>query len=321
MRWLILLGSILPLLVGALPANAQSYPSKPIKLVVPWAPGGGIDNLARVVGEKLAENLGQPIVIENRPGAASSVGTAFVAKAAPDGYTLILSNTTHSINATLYRALPYDSVKDFAPVMFVASSMGVLVVYPAFPAKTIKDLVTVAKAKPGTINYGSAGNGSIQHLAGELFKSMAQVDLVHVPYKAGGTVVVDLLSERVAVYFPPIAQIMPMITSGKLRPIAVTGLQRSPLMPEVPTVSEAGLAGFEVIDWYGIQAPAGTSPEIVARLNGELSRILNTSEMRERLRSRGYEISGGTPQKFAELIEADIRKWAGIIKTSGAQLD
>jgi tripartite-type tricarboxylate transporter receptor subunit TctC len=321
MRWVILLGSILSLFLSAPPAKAQSYPSKPIKLVVPWAPGGGIDNLARVVGEKLAENLGQPIVIENRPGAASSVGTAFVAKAAPDGYTLILSNTTHSINATLYRTLQYDSIKDFSPVIFLASSMGVLVVYPAFPAQTVKDLVAMAKAKPGTINYGSAGNGSIQHLAGELFKSMAQVDLVHVPYKAGGTVVTDLLSERVAVYFPPIAQIMPMIASGKLRPIAVTGQQRSPLMPEVPTVSEAGLAGFEVIDWYGIQAPAGTSPEIITRLNDAVNRILNTAEMRDRLRPRGYEISGGTPAKFAELIEADIRKWAGIVKVSGAQLD
>jgi tripartite-type tricarboxylate transporter receptor subunit TctC len=321
MRWLILLGSIISGLLSAVPASAQTYPTKPIKLIVPWAPGGGIDNLGRVVGEKLGESLGQPIVIENRPGAASSVGTAFVAKAAPDGYTLILSNTTHSINATLYRTLPYDSIKDFSPVIFMASSMGVLVVYPAFPANTVKDLVAMAKAKPGTINYGSAGNGSIQHLAGELFKSIAQIDLVHVPYKAGGTVVTDLLSGRVEVYFPPIAQIMPMIASGKLRPVAVTGLQRSPLMPDVPTVSEVGLQGFEVIDWYGIQAPAGTSPDIIAKLNSAVDTILNTPEMRERLRPRGYEISGGTPAKFGELIENDIRKWAGIIKASGAQLD
>ncbi len=300
---------------------AQDYPSRPIRLVVPWAPGGGIDNLGRVVGEKLAESLGQPIVIENRPGAASSVGTAFVAKAPADGYTLILSNTTHSINATLYRTLAYDSVKDFAPVVFMASSMGVLVVYPAFPAQGPKDLVAMAKAKPGTINYGSAGNGSIQHLAGELFKSMAQIDLVHIPYKAGGTVAVDMMSERVAVYFPPVAQIMPMISSGKLRPLAVTGLQRSPLMPNVPTVAESGMPGFEVIDWYGIQAPAGTSPEIVARLNAAVNRVLATPEMRERLRPRGYEIAGGTPAQFGQLVQSDIGKWAGIIKASGAQLD
>jgi tripartite-type tricarboxylate transporter receptor subunit TctC len=321
MRWMTLLTAAC-LSLAAVAAAAQDYPSRPIKLVVPWAPGGGIDNLARVVGEKLAESLGQPIVIENRPGAASSIGTAFVAKAPADGYTLILSNTTHAINATLYRTLAYESVKDFAPVAFMASSMGVLVVYPAFPARGLKELVTMAKAKPGTINYGSAGNGSIQHLAGELFKSMAQVDLVHIPYKAGGTVVVDMLSERVAVYFPPIAQIMPMISSGRLRPVAVTGAQRSPLMPEVPTLSESGLPGFEVIDWYGLQAPAGTSPEIVARLNAAVNRILATPEMRERLRPRGYEIGGGAPAQFSQLIQTDIKKWAGIIKASGAaQLD
>ena len=308
-------------ILGASLAAAQDYPSRPIKLVVPWAPGGGIDNLGRVVGEKLAESLGQPIVIENRPGAASSVGTAFVAKSAPDGYTLILSNTTHSINATLYRTLAYDSVKDFAPVVYMASSMGVLVVYPAFPAQGVKDLVAMAKAKPGTINYGSAGNGSIQHLAGELFKSMAQVDLVHIPYKAGGTVVVDMMSERVAVYFPPVAQIMPMISSGKLRAVAVTGQQRSPLMPNVPTVAESGMAGFDVVDWYGIQAPAGTSPEIVAKLNGAINRVLAAPEMRERLRPRGYEIAGGTPAQFGQLVHSEIGKWAGIIKASGAQLD
>jgi tripartite-type tricarboxylate transporter receptor subunit TctC len=321
MRWLMLLGSIVSSATVAVSAVAQDYPSRPIKLVVPWAAGGGIDNLGRVVGEKLEASLGQPIVIENRPGAASSVGTALVAKAPADGYTLILSNTTHAINATLYRTLPYDSVKDFAPVVFMASSMSVLVVYPAFPARSVKELVDMAKAKPGTIDYGSAGNGSIQHLAGELFKSMAQVNLVHIPYKAGATVVTDLLSQRVGVYFPPIAQIMPMISSGKLRPVAVTGKERSPLMPEVPTMAESGLTGFEVIDWYGIQAPAGTSPEIVGKLNAAVNRVLGTAEMKERLRPRGYEIAGGTPAEFGALIRADIEKWAAIVKASGAQLD
>lgn len=321
MYWLMLvtLFPVLCLHPGA--ASAQDYPSKPIRLVVPWAPGGGIDNLARVVGEKLAEGLGQPVVIENRPGAASSVGTSVVAKAQPDGYTLILSNTTHAINATLYRALSYDSVKDFSPVVFMASSMGVLVVYPAFPANSVKDLVAMAKAKPGTIDYGSAGNGSIQHLAGELFKSMAEVNLMHVPYKAGGTVVTDLISQRVSVYFPPIAQIQPMIAGGRVRPIAVTGLQRSPLLPEVPTISESGLPGFEVVDWYGLQASAGTSPEIIARLNAEVTRILNVPEMKDRLRARGYEVAGGSPQQFGALIQSEIRKWAGLIKASGAQID
>ena len=321
MRRLILAVAVTALCLEPAPASAQDYPSKPIKLVVPWAPGGGIDNLARVVGEKLAENVGQPVVIENRPGAASSVGTAFVAKAPADGYTLILSNTTHSINATMYRTLAYDSAKDFTPVMFMASSMAVLVVYPSFPAQSVKELIALAKARPGTIDYASAGSGSIQHLAGELFKSAAGVDLVHVPYKAGGTVAVDLMGKRVAVYFPPIAQVYPLLSSGKLRPVAVTGLQRSPLLPEVPTLSESGLPEFEVIDWYGIQAPAGTSPQIVARLNLELGRVLNVPEMKDRLRSRGYEVAGGTPERFSRLIQDDIVKWAGIIKASGAQLE
>lgn len=321
MRWLMLIGVISALSLNSSAATAQEFPSRPIKLVVPWAAGGGIDNLARVVGEKLAENLAQPVVIENRPGAASSVGTSFVGKTPPDGYTLIFSNTTHSINATLYRNLPYDSVKDFAPVMLMASSMAVLVVHPSFPAQSAKDLIAMAKSKPGTIDYGSAGNGSIQHLAGELFKSMAGVDLVHVPYKAGSTVVTDLIGKRVSVYFPPIPQIYPMLSSGRLRPIAVTGVQRSPLLADVPTMSESGLPGFDVVDWYGIQAPAGTSPEIVARLNAEFTRILNVPEMKERLRLRGYEVAGGTPEQFSQLIQADIKKWAGIIKASGAQLD
>jgi tripartite-type tricarboxylate transporter receptor subunit TctC len=321
MRWLVTLGAILmfPMITSA--AMAQEYPSRPIKLVVPWAPGGGIDNLARVVGEKLAQNLGQPVVIENRPGAASSVGTAVVAKAPPDGYTLILSNTTHAINATLYKSLPYDSVKDFAPIALLADSMSVLVVHPAFEAKSVKELIALAKSKPGSINYGSAGNGSIQHLAGELFKSIAGVDLVHVPYKAGGTVVTDLLSNRVSVYFPPMAQIFPMLSSGKLTPIAVTGSVRSPLFPNVPTMTEPGLPGFEVVDWYGVQAPAGTNPQVVTKLNSEFAKILSVEDMKQRLRARGYELAGGTPQHLGGLIQGDIKKWAAIIKASGAQLD
>jgi len=302
-------------------AAAQEYPSRPIKLIVPWAPGGGIDNLARVVGEKLAENFGQSVVVENRPGAGSSIGTAFVGKAAPDGYTLILSNTTHAINATLYQNLPYDSIKDFAPVVLMANAMTVLVTYPSFPANSVKDLIALAKAKPGTVDYASAGNGSIQHLAGELFKTAANIDIVHIPFKAGGTVVADLISMRVAIYFPPVANILPMITSAKLKPIAVTGLQRSPLLPEVPTVSESGLPGFEVTDWYGIQAPAGTSPEIVAKLNTEINKIMNAPDMKERLRARGYEVVGGSPEQFGQLIHADIKKWGTIIKASGVRLD
>ena len=302
-------------------ALAEDYPTRPIKLIVPWAAGGGIDYLARTVGEKLAENLGQPGVVENRPGAGSGIGTAVVAKAPADGYTLILSNTTHAINATLYQNLPYDSVKDFAPVVLLADAMTVLVTYPSFPANTVKELIALAKSKPGAIDYASAGNGSIQHLAGELFKSAANVDIVHIPYKAGGTAVTDMMSARVAIYFPPVAQISPTIAAGKLKPIAVTGLKRSPLLPDVPTVIESGLQGFEVTDWYGIQAPAGTSSEIIAKLNAEFNRIVNTPEMKERLRQRGYEVIGGTPEQFAQLLQSDIKKWGTVVKAAGVRLD
>ena len=302
-------------------ATAQEYPSKPIRLVVPWAPGGGIDNLAREIAKELPEKLGQPIVVDNRPGAGSSLATAQVAKTPADGYTLILSNTTHAINATLYQKLAFDPVKDFTPIMYMANAMTVLVVYPSFPAKSVKELIALAKAKPGVIDYASAGNGSIQHLAGELFKNAAGVDMTHIPYKAGGTVVTDLMSMRVSVYFPPVANILPIIQGGKVRPIAVTGLQRSPLLPDVPTVDESGVPGFEVIDWYGLQAPAGLSQQIVAKLNAEIAKALNAPEMRNRLRARGYEIVAGTPQQFAQLIQTDIRKWGAIVKASGVRLD
>jgi len=302
-------------------AASQPYPARPVRMVVPWPAGGSADILGRVLGQKLGENLAQTFVIDNRPGAGSTLGTAIVAKSAPDGYTVLLAVAAHAINATMYRKLPYDTVKDFEPVVLAATVMPVLVVHPAVPASTVREFIELAKSKPGTVTYASAGNGSTQHLAGELFKSAAGIGLVHVPYKGGPPAVTDLIAKQVSAYFPNIPTVLPHIKAGRLKAIAVTGARRSALLPTVPSVAESGIPGFEVTDWYGMLVSARTRRDVVSKLNSEVNGILRAPEMQSHLIELGFEVAGGTPEQFAEHIRLEITKWAKAVNSSGAKID
>jgi len=301
-------------------AHAQpAYPQKPIRLVVPFPPGGGTDILARLFGQKMSETLGQQIIIDNRGGAGGTLGTDIAAKAAPDGYTLILVSGSHAINPGLYQNLPYDSVNDFAPITQIATSPGILVVNPSLPVKSVKDLIALARAKPGQINYASAGSGTPPHLAGELFKVMAKIDMVHVPYKGNAPAFTDVIGGQVSLIFPTMPSAMPFIKSGKLRPIAVTSAKRSPAAPDIPTIAESGLPGYEATSWYGILAPARTPPQIVARLHEVLVSVIGAPDMQDKLAAQGLDPVGNTPQQFAAVIKSEIAKWAKVVKASGAK--
>lgn len=305
--------------VGAL---AQTYPSKPIRIVVPFPPGGPADILSRIIGQNLAESWGQQAVIDNRAGAGGNIGSEIVAKAPPDGYTLLMGFVgTHAINASLYSAMPYDNVKDFEPVSLVAMVTIVLVVHPSIPANSVKELIVVAKSRPGQLTFGSPGNGTPQHLAGELFNTMASVKMVHIPYKGAVPALTDLLGGRVSLIFSSMPPALPHVKAGKLRALAVTSAKRSSAAPNLPTIAESGLPGYEVINWYGILAPAGTPKEIVARLNSEILKILNIADVKERLSVQGAETFGSTPQEFAAYIRKETEKWAKVVKYSGAHLD
>ncbi len=320
MEWLKTLAALA--LTVPLLAAGQSYPSKPIRIVVPFPPGGATDILARAVGVELTRAWGQPVPVENRPGAGGNIGADMVAKAAPDGYTLVMGTVgTHAINMSLYSKMPYDTVKDFAPVTLVASVPNILVVHPSLPVKTVHDLIELAKSKPGQIYFASSGNGTSIHLAGELFKTMAGVNMVHVPYKGSAPAVADLLGGQVSCMFDNMPSSLPHVKAGKLRGIAVTSARRSPATPDLPTIAEAGLPGYEASSWFGILAPAGTPREIVTKLNQTIVASLQTPEMRERLSSQGAEPVGDTPEEFAAYIKSEIAKWAKVVKASGAKLD
>jgi tripartite-type tricarboxylate transporter receptor subunit TctC len=307
-------------LVGMTAAHAQpTYPQKPIRLVVPFPPGGGTDILARLFGQKLSETLGQPIIIDNRGGAGGTIGTDIAAKAPSDGYTLILVSGSHAINPGLYQKLPYDSVNDFAPITQIATSPGILVVNPSLPVKSVKDLIALARAKPGQINYASAGSGTPPHLAGELFKVMAKIDMVHVPYKGNAPAFTDVIGGQVSLIFPTMPYAMPFIKFGKLRPIAVTSAKRSPAAPDIPTIAESGLPGYEATSWYGILAPARTPPQIVTRLHEVLVSVIGAPDMKDKLAAQGLDPVGNTPQQFAAVIKSEIAKWAKVVKASGAK--
>jgi tripartite-type tricarboxylate transporter receptor subunit TctC len=303
-------------------ALAQGYPGKPLRLIVPFAAGGTGDVLGRLIAAKLSEGLGQPVVLEFKPGAGTTLGTDFVAKSPPDGYTILLSaSTTMSINASLYGKLPYDTLKDLAPVSLLASIPNMLVANLALPANTVQELIALAKASPGKLNYASPGSGTTPHLAGELFKTAAGIDLVHVPYKGAGPAIVDVLGGHVPMLFDNIPSVQPQVNSGKMKAIAVTSAKRSPAMPNVPTFAEAGLTGFEANSWWAILAPAGTPKEIIARLNAEVVKALNNAGIRERFLSLGAEPAPGTPEECAAHIKAEVGKWAAIVKASGARVD
>jgi len=299
--------------------GAARYPERPVRLVVPFAPGGTNDVIGRIVAEKLAARLGQPFVVDNRAGANSVIGSEIVAGAAPDGHTLLIVAAGFAINPSLRRKLPYDTLRDFAPIGLVGGGPYLLVVHPSVPAKSVKEFVDWAKARPGQVNYASVGAGSPPHLAAELLKITAGIDLNHIPYKGGGAVLPDLIAGRVSAFFGSISTLKPHVDSGKLRALAVTTVRRAPAMPELPTFIESGLKGYEVDGWYGLLAPGKTPAAIVNRLNTELRDVLNEPETRERFLQRGVEPAPGSAQEFGALIKSEIAKWAKVIRAAGIQ--
>ena len=314
---------VLAVTLGCAGASAQSYPSKPIRLVVPYTPGGPLDIMARAIGQKLTEAWSQPVVADNRAGAGGNIGADLVAKSPADGYTLLLGAVaTHAINPTLYGKVPYDPVKDFAPVALVAQVPNILVVNPSVPARSVRELIELARARPGYLNFGSGSTGSTGHLAGELFNAMAGVKMVHIPYKGGAPAMADLLAGQVQLMFDNLANALPNVKAGRLRALAVTTLARSPAMPELSTIAESGLPGFDLTTWFGVMAPAGTPPEIVAKLNAKIVRALNAKDMRERLEKMGAEPpANNTPERFAAFIRTEAAKYAKVVKDSGAKVE
>jgi tripartite-type tricarboxylate transporter receptor subunit TctC len=307
-------------LACAMHAHAQ-YAAKPVRLIVPFPPGGGSDTLARMIGPKLGEALRQPIIVENRPGGGTNIGAEVAAKAPADGYTLLMGNISHAINVSLYSKLNYDLVRDFTPVTLLASTPNIVVVHPSVPVKSVKELVAFAKARPGQLDFASAGSGSSSHLAGELFSMMTGIKMTHVPYKGGGPAVAALLGGQVSVGFATTPSVLAQVRSGRLRALAVTTTQRSPSTPELMTLSEAGVPGYEAGTWYGFLVPSGTPGEIVTRLNAETLTLLKMSDTRGRLEISGLDVIGSTPEQFGTYIKSEIEKWAKVVKASGARAD
>ena len=303
-------------------ALAQEWPSKPIRFIAPNLPGGPTDILARLIGQRLAESLGQPVVIENRAGAAGNIGTEAAAKAPPDGYTLVTgNNATFGANVSLYKRLGFDPVKDFTPVVLVATQPNILVVHPSLPVNSVKELVALARARPGQLNYSGSGMGANAHLAAELFKSMTGTSIVHIPYKSAAPALTDLIAGETQLMFATALSVVPHIKANRVRALGVTTAQRSRSMPELPTIAEAGVPGFEASTWHGVLVPAGTPVAIVERLNVEINRVLQRADARDRLAALGAEIVGGSAKEFADHIQREIPKWAKVIKTIGVQLE
>ena len=319
-RYVRLIGLLLAMAAPLL-ANAQPYPGKPIRMIVPYAAGTAADALARILGDRLAQALAQPVVVDDRPGAGGNIGVEAAAKAPNDGYTLLLGTIDMASNASLYRAVNYDPIKDFVPVSTIARIPGLLVVPADSPAKTVQELVALAKAKPGSLNFASGGNGSQAHFGGDMLKQAGGIDVVHVPYRGAADMVASLLSSQTAFAFPTFITVYPLVQSGKLRALAVTSPTRNARLPNVPTIKEALSPGFELNAWFGILSPAGTPPEIVGRLNTEIVKILNEPAMRERLEGDGTTVVTSTPAEFAALVKADVARWAEIVKRTGIRVD
>ncbi|MBI3935377.1 MAG: tripartite tricarboxylate transporter substrate binding protein [Betaproteobacteria bacterium] len=298
-------------------AMGQSFPTGPLRIVSPYPPGGGTDILARAIGQKLNERFGQPVVVENRPGANGTVGAAFVAKAPPDGYTILFVPAGYAANPSLYRNLPYDQARDFAPVSLLASGPLVLVVHPSLPARSVKELVALAKSRPGEINFGSAGTGSLPHLSAELFNAMSRVKMVHVPYKGAPPAFVDLISGQIHVYFMNVLSSLPMLKAGKLRALGVTSPGRSPIAPELPAIAEAGLPGFDMTNWYGMLVPGATPRQVISRLHQEVAWALNLPELKERLTGQGMTVVASAPEQFVEFLVRETSKYRRIIEAAG----
>ena len=312
------------LAAAALPlgALAQNFPTKPITIIVPFSAGGTTDILARIVGQGLHTELGQPFVVDNRAGAGGNIGASLAAKAPADGYTLFMGTVgTHAINQSLYKKMPFDPVKDFAPLSRVATVPNLLVAHASQPYKTVKELIAYAKAHPGEVNFGSSGSGSSIHLSGELFKSMAKVDMVHVPYKGSAPAMTDLLGGQIAIMFDNMPSAIQHVRSGKLRPIAVTTAKRSPELPDIPTIAEAGVPGYEAMSWFGLFAPAATPKPVLDRLNAALVKVLNQPDVKKKIAEQGGDVVAETPEQFAAFIKAETAKWGKVVKDSGATVD
>jgi tripartite-type tricarboxylate transporter receptor subunit TctC len=311
------------LLVAGVPAlQAQDFPARPIRLIVPYTPGGTADMLARTMGQKMAASLGQQIIVDNRPGAGGNIGAELAAKAAPDGYTIVMGTVaTHAINPNLYTTMPYDADKDFAPIVLIATLPNMLVVNPSVPAKNVKELIALAKAKPGELAFGSAGNGTSQHLSGAMFMKMTGVDMIHIPYKGSAPAVSGLIGGQVQLMFDNIPSSLPQVRAGKLRVLAVTGPRRSPVLPDSPTLSEAGLPGFSITSWFALFAPAGTPSKILLRLNKEAGKAIASQELRQQWIDQGIEPAGGTADHLAEFRRIEASRWATIVRDSGARVE
>ena len=302
-------------------AFAQAYPAKSVRLIVPYAPGGGVDIVARTLAQELTRRMGQQIIVDNRTGAGGNIGSDVVAKATPDGYTLLIASPANAINPSLYAKMPFNPMRDLTPVALIATVPAVLLASPALPVKTVKELVALAKAKPGTLNFGSGGSGTTEHLAGEMLNAQAGIDMQHVPYKGGAAVLPDLISGQISVFFVNQPFALPYIKAGTVKVLGVASDERSAALPDVPTLAEAGFADFRVSVWYGIMAPAATPKGIVSQLNREIVAALASPEMRERLLAMSLKPLPGTPADFASFFADEMTRWARVVKTSGAKAD
>ncbi|HUQ74640.1 MAG TPA: tripartite tricarboxylate transporter substrate binding protein [Burkholderiales bacterium] len=308
-------------LVVAAAAQAQVYPNRAVRIVVPFPPGGTSDILARTIGARLSESFGQPVVIDNRPGAGGNIAAEHVAKSAPDGYTLIMGTSSLAISQSLYRKLTYDLVRDFAPITQAVNYANLLVVHPSTGFASMNDLLAAAKAKPGALSYGTAGNGTPPHMTGELFKSYTGVDLQHIPYKGGAPAIADLIAGQIPIMFDNVPPLLPHVRSGRIKALAVTSLARIPVLPDVPTLHELGLKDFDAVGWNGLLAPAATPRDIVSRVHTDVIRILRMPDVRDQLTAQGADIVGNTPEQFAAWIRVEVKKWAEVIRVSGAKVD
>jgi tripartite-type tricarboxylate transporter receptor subunit TctC len=314
-------GYLVVLAVAAVGTAHAQYPAKAVRWIVPFPPGGGSDSLARIMSPKFSEALGQQIVIDNRPGAGANIGAELAAKAPPDGYTILMGNVAHAINVTLYAKPGYDIVRDFAAVNLLASTPNIVVVHPSIPVRSIQDLVALAKSRPGELDVASSGSGSSAHLAGELFNNMTGTRMNHIPYKGGGPAVAALIAGEVSVGFATTPSVIGHVKSGKLRGLAVTTSQRSPATPELPTVSEAGVKGYEAGTWYGLLVPAGTAKETISRLNSESLKVLAAPDVKQRLDAAGFEAIGGTPEQFSAYIRTEVDKWGKVVRAARVRVD
>ncbi len=323
MTGLLRAGALFLSLVAALapPVSAQTYPAQPVKLVVPFAPGGATDILARTIGQRLAERIGQPVIIENKPGAGTTIGNAAVAQAAPDGYTLLFAPTPFVISQVMYPKLPYDADKAFTPVTLLAVSPFILVAHPDLNAKSVAELVALAKAKPGSLTFASAGNGTVPHLAGELFKLRTGIEMTHIPYKGGGPAITDLVGGQTQLMFATPIEVMQQVQAGRLKVLATTAPKRLPTQPDVPTIQESGYPGFEVFAWFGVLAPAGTPRAIVDKLAGEFGKLVELPDVRDKLAAQSAIVQLRAGDDFAAFIAAEKTKWDAVVKASGARID